>query len=211
MAPRKEPEPALAAPGLIGPNTIEKPPMGGPRSLRRTRNRPFAHVRLEVEIDPRTKDGDGAPAKSRRTGAASATRAEDPDTFVVLAAGTLHAMAARQFRQVDAWNLRPGGPLPTPEAKVDANGRVPIGDVIAALERAAQDGRSSGRSFRAVVSGADGNRVELALRRETLSRASRLTLDLFGEWTKLSVHALEGAVGDRLPVTHSEMVKYRFA
>jgi hypothetical protein len=211
MAPHKEPEPALAAPGLIGPMSIEKPPMGGPRSSRRSRNRPYAHVRLEVDIDPGPTAGGDEPARARRKGATSTRHAGTPETFLGLAVEMLHALASRQFRRVDSWVVRPEGAIVAPESKPESEGEVALGDLITSMEAAAKEPGRIGRSFRANVSDLEGNHVELALHHAILARTSKLQLDLTGKWTKLTVHALEGAIKDRLPVTRSEMVKYRYA
>jgi len=155
--------------------------------------------------------GGDEPARARRKGATSTRHAGTPETFLGLAVEMLHALASRQFRRVDSWVVRPEGAIVAPESKPESEGEVALGDLITSMEAAAKEPGRIGRSFRANVSDLEGNHVELALHHAILARTSKLQLDLTGKWTKLTVHALEGAIKDRRPVTRSEMVKYRYA
>lgn len=211
MAPPKEPEPALAAPGLTGAMSIETPPMGGPRSNRRSRNRPYAHVTVEMEIDPARKDTERSPVRERRVGSASRSETSDAASLLVQAAELLHAVAAHQFRRVESWTLHPSSVTIPDDRRGASDASVPLGALVKAIEAVARDPTKRARSFDAVVSDRAGQRVGLRLRHATLSKRTVLNLDLSGTWTKLSVHSLEGAISDRLPVVRSEWKKYRYA
>jgi hypothetical protein len=201
MAPPKESEPALAAPGLTGAMSIEKPPMGGPRSLRRSKNRPYAHVALELEVDATGKDPE-TPSKDKTT--------IDASGILGQSVGLLHALAKRRFRTVETWSVHPGGlDLPPKDDDGKKNG-VGVGDLVAAIESRGNQGDADARSFTALLTDLAGQHVAVKLRHATFSKRRVLELDLTGSWTKSTVHALEGSIAERLPVVKSEWKSYRY-
>ncbi|MCI4370729.1 MAG: hypothetical protein L3J81_05305, partial [Thermoplasmata archaeon] len=209
---RKEPEPALAAPGLTGPFSIEQPsPLSGPRANRRARNRSYSHVHLEVDLDPKPKDPEGVPVLERLAGAVSERKIVEKGTLLVLAAATLHALSSRQFRRVDHWEVTPGGWLPPPSKGTDAVGREPVGDLLAALEGGAWDAVAKARAFSARLSDLQGNHVDVTVRRVHREHRHAMSLDLWGSWTKAKLTELEGSVAERLPVVRSTMTKFQYA
>ena len=211
MPPPKENEPALAAPGLGGPTSILKQPISGPRSSRRGRNRPFSHVHLEMDLAPEPKDPTGVPALERLAGFLRERKVVEKGTLVLMAAATLHALAARRFRRVDHWEVAPGGWLPPPRPGKDPDAAEPVGELLEALESEAWASVGSARSFSARLSDLSGGRVDVIVRRVHRERRHALSIDLWGSWTKATVKDLEGSLSDRLPVIRSTMTKYQYA
>ncbi|MCI4327538.1 MAG: hypothetical protein L3K16_07910 [Thermoplasmata archaeon] len=207
---RKEPEPALAAPGLIGPFSIEKPPGIGPRSARRSRARSYRHVHLEVDLAPQPRDPKGVPALVRLSGLLKERRIVEQGTLIVLAAATLHALSARRFRRVDHWEVSPGGWLPPPRPSESPDGSEPVGDLIEALEGGGWEPVAIARSFSVRVSDLSGGRVDVTIRRIHRERRHALSLDLWGSWTKATVKDLQGSLAERLPVDQVTMTKFQY-
>src|SRR5580693_1847460 len=109
MVPPKEPEPALAAPGVEGLLAGPKSPISGPRSSRRSRNRSFSHVHVEVDLAPKPYDPTGVPVLEKLVGLLTERKIVEKGNLILLAAATLHALSARRFRRVDTWEISPGG------------------------------------------------------------------------------------------------------
>lgn len=215
MTPPKEPEPALAAPGIIGANSIERPSVlgapTGPRSNRRARNRSYSHVHLELDLAPKPK----TPAKDalleRLVGWLTAREIVEQGTLIVLAATALHALAASGFRRVEQWDVAPGGWLSTPSVSKDPDSDEPVGHLLDALE--ADGGKSVGSAdtFSARLSDHRGNHVALVVRRVHSGRGHALSLDLHGDWTRAAVKGLTGSIAERLPVVRTTMTKFQYA
>jgi hypothetical protein len=211
MAPHKETEPALAAPGIGGPNSIEGPGVLGPRSARRTRNRSYSHVRLEIDLASEPKDPAGVAPLERLAEWLHAKKIVEAGTLIVLAAATLHALSARGFRRVEQWDVSPGGSLPAPAAGTDPDAEEPVGHLLKALEADAGASVGSADSFSARLSDQSGGHVDVVVRRVHAERGHGLTLDLHGDWTKAAVKDLTGALAERLPVLRSTMTKFQYA
>jgi hypothetical protein len=211
MAPHKEPEPALAAPGIGGPNSIEGPGVLGPRSARRSRNRSYSHVHLEVDLAPEAKDPAGVAPLERLAEWLNAKQIVEQGTLIVLAAATLHALSSRRFRRVDRWEVSPGGWLPPRSPGKDSDAAEPVGELLKALENDAGASVGSARSFSARLSDLAGGQVDVTVRREHGGLAHAMTLDLRGNWTKAAVKDLTGALSERLPVLRTTMTKFQYA
>jgi hypothetical protein len=132
-------------------------------------------------------------------------------TLILLAAATLHALSSRRFRQVDHWEVAPGGWLPPPRPGKDPEGEEPVGYLLDALESGAWSSVGSARSFSARLSGPSGARVDVVVRRVHGERRHALSLDLWGSWTKETVDDLVGSISARLPVVRSTMTKFQYA
>jgi hypothetical protein len=211
MAPPKEKEPALAAPGIGGPNSIEGPGVSGPRSARRSRNRSYSHVHLEVDLAPEPKDSAGIAPLERLAELLSAKNIVEQGTLIVLAAATLHALSARRFRRVDHWEISPGGWLPPARPGKDPEAEEPVGHLLKALESDSGASVGSADSFSAQLSDLAGGHVDVIVRRVHGGHGHALTLDLRGDWTPAAVKDLTGALSERLPVLRTTMTKFQYA
>jgi|HubBroStandDraft_4_1064222.scaffolds.fasta_scaffold110642_1 hypothetical protein len=211
MVPPKEAEPALAAPGIGAARSITATPITGPRSSRRSRNRSYRHVHLELDLAPRPADPAGEPLLERLEGFLREREVVEAGTLIRLAAATLHGLAARRFRRVDHWEISPGGWLPPPKPGKDPEASEPVGELLEALEGGAWQSVASARSFSARLSDLAGQRVDVTVRRVHRERRHALSLDLWGSWTKATVSDLEGSLGSRLGVVRSTMTKYEYA
>ena len=212
MTPGKEPEPALAAPGIEDLGTPRLRPGSGPRSSRRARNRSYRHVHLELDLAPGTPDPAGIPLLERLAALLRERRIVEKGTLVLMAAATLHALASQRFRRVDHWEVTPGGWLPPPRAGTSPYSE-PVGDLLTALESGAWPSVGSARTFAARLSDLSGARVDVVVRRIHRERRHALMLDLWGAWTPAAVKDLTGAISSRLPVvrTHDDQVRVRLS
>jgi hypothetical protein len=202
----------LSAPGLIGPNSILNPPWSGPSSGRRTRNRPFSHVHLEVDLKAGSGGSTGLPFWERIESVLAEREIVENADLVWLTARTLHALASRQFRRVDHWEVAPGGWLPPPEyASVRAGDAEPVGQLLGALESGGGPIIAKARSFSVRVSDLHRNRADVTVRRVHRQRRHALSVDLWGSWTKETINGLVGALADRLPLSKTTMTKYQYA
>jgi hypothetical protein len=211
VVPPKEAEPALAAPGTGELLATPKQSISGPRSNRRKRNRPYSHVHLEVDLTPEAPSSAGVPALEQLAGLLNEKKIVEQGTLILMAAATLHALAARRFRRVDEWEVVPGGALPPPAPGKDPDAAEPVGDLLTALESGAWASVGKARSFSASLSDLSGGRVDVTVRRVHRERRHALSLDLWGNWTHEAVKDLEGSLSQRLPVLKSEITKYQYA
>jgi hypothetical protein len=211
MSPPAPQPPALSAPGLVGPISIVDQPISGPRSNRRARNRPYAHVHLEIDLSAEP-NREAEPALLQRLEALlSEKEIVEAADLLRLAAGTLHALSARRFRWIDHWEVQPGGWLPLPERKKHQDAEEPVGELLKALESGAWAPAAKARSFSVRLSDKRGNRADVIVRRVHRERRHALSLDLWGSWTKASIEDVTGSLSARLPVSRSTMTKYQYA
>ena len=211
MVPPKESEPALAAPGVENLLSTPQQSLAGRRSTRRPSNVSYSHVRLEFDLAPEPPKTAGVPLLERLARFVGEQRVVEQGTLTVLAAATLHAVAAQRFRRVDHWEVTPGGWLPPPRPGTDPDSEEPVGHLLHALESGAGSSVSSAHSFSARLSDLSGGRVDLTLRRVHRESRHSLTIDLWGRWTKGAVKDLEGSISERLPVTRTRMTKFQYA
>ncbi len=210
MVPPKESDPALAAPGIGELLSPPKQFISGPRSNRRHRDRSYNHVHLELDLAPEPPDPAGVPPLEQLAGFLREKKIVERGTLILMAAATLHALAARRFRRVDHWEVSPGGWLPPPPPGKDPDASEPVGDLLATLESGAWASVGSARSFSARLSDLSGARVDVTVRRVHRERRHAVMLDLWGYWTKATVQDLVGSLSKRLPVVRSTMTKFQY-
>ena len=210
MVPPRESEPALAAPGIPELLSPPGPHLVGPRSNRRSRNRPYSHVHLEVDLAPEPPNPAGVPPLEQIAGFLREKKIVERGTLILMAAATLHALAARRFRRVDHWEVAPGGWLPPPRLRADPDASEPVGELLTTLQSGAASTIASARSFSARLSDLSGGRIDVTVRRVHRERRHALTLDLWGSWTKSTVADLVGSISERLPVIRSQMTKFQY-
>jgi hypothetical protein len=211
MVPPKEPEPALAAPGVEGLLAGPKSPISGPRSSRRSRNRSFSHVHVELDLAPKPYDPTGVPVLEKLVGLLTERKIVEKGNLILLAAATLHALSARRFRRVDTWEISPGGGLPAPPPGTDSADSEPVGDLLEALQSGAWSAVGKANTFSAHLSDLAGAQVEVVVRRVHREGRHALTLDLRGTWTQTTVDELKGSLSNRLPVERWTVTKVQYA
>lgn len=199
----------LSAPDLIGPISILNEPVSGPRSSRRSRNRPYNHAHFEIDIAGGAALRGDAPHLQQVEETLSKARAAGTPDLVLLAIGTLHALAARRFRQIDHWEVAPGGWLPLPAEKARHGSNEPVGDLLALLGGDGWSPLTKARSFSARLSDQQGHRIDIVVRRA--ERRHGVSLDLNGVWTRETIHDLLGSLSQRLPIAQATLTKYRYA
>jgi hypothetical protein len=211
MVPPNEPVPALAAPGIGGPNSILNPPWSGPRGGRRARHRSYRHVHLEIDLAPAPPNPAGVPPLERLAEFLQERKIVEQGSLILLAGGALHALSARGFRRVDHWELSPGGWLPPPPVGTDPEKEEPVGHLLSTLEGDDAKSVADARSFMARLSDFSGGRVDVVVRRLHRQRRHSLSLDLWGIWRPADVQGLVGAISERLPVERTTLTKYQYA
>ena len=212
VVPGSKSSPALSAPGLIGPVSILNQPLSGPRSNRRSKNRPFAHLHLEVDLDPSVeKPTEGSPLVGKLEAFLQERKVTESTNLLLLSAATLHAFAARRFRWIDHWEVTPGGWLPLPESKRSVReDREPVGELLKALENAAPESVAQARTFAVRLSDLRGNRADVVVRRVHRPKGHALSIDLRGVWTTATLDDLTGSLKSRLPVARTTLTKFQY-
>jgi hypothetical protein len=211
MAPNPEPIPALAAPGIGGPNSILNPPWAGPRAPRRARHRSYQHLQLQIDLAPTAPTAAGDPLIERLATLLQERKIVEKGTLLLLAGESLHALSSRGFRRVDHWEVSPGGWLPPPKPGTDPEKEEPVSHLLTALESDPGNSAATARSFSARLSDFSGGRVDLVVRRIHRQRGHALSLDLWGVWTPSAVQAVVAAIGERLPLARSTVTKFQYA
>jgi hypothetical protein len=209
MAPEKESEPALAAPGIGELLATPQQSLSGPRSLRRRRGRVLNHVQFEFDLAPEPTNTAGVPLLERLAQRLKERRVVEKGSLVQLAAAVLHALSSQGFRRVDHWEVEPGGWLPLPTKQKKPGAEEPVGDLLELLQSDIWSSIASARSFSARMSDFSGGRAEVVVRRvHRLHHA--LTLKVWRTMTKGQVEDLKGAIDHRLPVTRSTMTRFGY-
>jgi hypothetical protein len=211
VAPPRERAPALAAPGIGELLETPGPEITGPRSNRRRRDRPYSHVHLEIDLAPSPPEVAGAPALERLAEFLRREKVVEQGTLILLAAQTLHALAARRFRRVDHWEITPGGWLPPPRPRAGLDASEPVGELLTSLQSGPWSAAGGARAFSARLSDLSGARLDVTVRRVHREGRHAISLDLWGLWTRASVEALEGSLSKRLRVIRSRMTKFQYA
>jgi hypothetical protein len=202
--------PALSAPDVIGPTSILQQPISGPRSARRSKNRPYRHIHLEFDL-VRAAGAASPPGVLHRLEEWLGVRKIVESADLIRLSGTLlHALSARGFRRVDHWEVVPGGWLPLPEPSARPGKDETVGHLLTALDGVATPSVAKARSFRVRLSDLQGKHLDAQVRRTHRSGRHAITLDGHGVWTRDEVEALKGALARRLPIEHSELTKFQY-
>jgi hypothetical protein len=209
MAPDKETEPALAAPGIGELLATPQQSLTGPRSLRRRQARVFNHVQFEFDLASKPTITVGAPLLERLAQRLKERRIVERGSLVQLAAATLHALSSQGFRRVDHWEIEPGGWLPLRTQRQHPGEEEPVGELLDLLESGTWASIASARSFSARMSDFSGGRADVIVRRVHRFRHA-LTLKVWRTMTKGQVEDLKGAIDGRLPVTRSTMTRFGY-
>jgi hypothetical protein len=174
----------------------------------RRRPRVFAHVHLEVDLQPEVVREPGLPVFRQLEALIREREVVEIGDLLRLTAGALHALSSQGFSRVDHWETRPGGWLPLPEP---SHPQIiePVGHFLRALKDERWNRLGEARSFAIRLSSVGPNRADLLVRRIHRERVHSISLDLTGKWTPTAVRDLAGALRQRLPVLRAEVTAFR--
>lgn len=195
--------PALSAPDLIGPTSILDWPLGG--ASRKRRPRPFGRVLLEIDLRHERLDEPNVPVLRQFERLLREREVVGPADLLRLSAAALHGFAARGFRNVDHWEVVPGGWLPLPEPTHKSLAE-PVGHLVRALGSAEWQRFASAREFSVRLSGHPKIRADLHVRRVHRERGHSLSVELRGTVSPKEVEGLVRALRERLPILRSAVM-----
>jgi hypothetical protein len=201
--------PAVSAPDVVGPISIVDWPTAAAGSRRKRRSRPFAHVRLEVDLRQEHLARASIPLLTEFEQLLRERTVEEHGDLLRLSAEALHAFAQRGFTRVDHWELQPGGWLPLPEP-THASLAEPLGHLLRALQSDAWRPSAMARTFAVRLSGPARLRADLEVRRVHRERGHSISVDLRGTVTPHDVEGVVRALRQRLPVLRSVVASYAF-
>lgn len=210
MTSRRTSPIAASAPDLIGPTSILEWPTSLTPSRRARRARPFAHVRLEVDLTPEVVREPAVPVLRQVEAFLREREVVEVGDLLRLTARLLHALASAGFSRVDHWEVEPGGWLPLPEPGHTTLAE-PVGHLLRALQSDAWNRIAGARAFSLRLSGTVPFRADAVVRRVHRERVPSLSLDLRGKVAPTQVQDLVGAMRERLPVLRSRIAAYSYA
>lgn len=191
----------LSAPDLIGPTSILDWPLGWSGGRAR-RPRPFGRVLLEIDLSHERLEEPRLPLLRQFEQLLHEREVVGPADLLRLSAAALHGFASRGFRNVDHWEVVPGGWLPLPEPTHRALAE-PLGHLVRALASDEWHRFASAREFSVRLSGHPKIRADLRVRRVHRERGHSLTVELRGWVTTKDLEGLVRALRERLPILRS--------
>lgn len=210
MTPPPAPRlPSISAPDLTGPTSILDWPVAAAGVGRKRRARPFAHVRLEVDLRHEQLEEPGIPVLQQFERLLRERSVVEPSDLLRLSAGALHAFSVRGFSRVDHWEVEPGGWLPLPEP-THASLAEPLSHLVRALQSTEWRRVASARGFSVRLSGHPKIRADLVVRRVHRERGHSITMDLTGWISARELRGLVGALRERLPVLRSAVTEFSY-
>lgn len=206
----KAPVTPISAPDLTGPVSIVDWPtqLAGPGRARR--RRPFAHVHLDIDLQPEIVREPRWPVVRQMEALLREREIVEVGDLLRLEARLLHGLAAVGFTRVDHWEVEPGGWLPLPEPSHEQLIE-PVGHLLRALRSDAWRRLAEARAFSVRLSGPPTYRLDATARRLHRERLSTVSLDLRGRAFPRDVVLLVGSLHQRLPVLRSRVTAFAYA
>ncbi|MGI0131917.1 MAG: hypothetical protein ACREDK_02290 [Thermoplasmata archaeon] len=198
------PRPAVSAPDLIGPVSILNWPVAASAPRHHAKLGPLRHVHLEVDLTPGSERTSNLPVLREIEDALREAEVQELGSLISLTGGALHGFAAAGYRQVDHWEIRPGGWLPLHHLPKGPQA-VGVGLLLEAMKLRNWDKVEKAREFAGRLSGPGGRRLEFILRRVHRERRHSLSIDLFEPGTVEHVREVVAALSRHLPVLHSSV------
>jgi hypothetical protein len=201
------PRPRTARPNAVRPPAapaVEWPgEVAGFARGRRTDR--YRRVQLELDVEHERYRPEPVALLAPLTSLLHEREVEDAEDLLTMTAQVLRAFSTAGFRQVDHWEVRPGGWLPLPEP---AHPRLaePVAHLLRALSSTAWAPVGGARQFAARLSGPERLRLDLVVRRVHRERAHAVSADLWGRITRGAVDDLVVQVHDQLPLVRAEVV-----
>jgi hypothetical protein len=202
--------PAISAPDLTGPVSILNWPVASAGGHRPRKARPYAHVHLEIDLQPEIVRMPTHAIFDRLEALLKEREVVEIGGLLRLTAGALHAFAGLGFRRVDHWEVDPGGWLPLPEPS-HAQLAEPLGHLLQALEDPSWKGLAARRGFSVRLSGPGTYRADLEVRRLHRERRHSISIDLRGRFPKSTVQDVVDALRRRLPVLRAAVSEFAYA
>ncbi len=206
MTPPAFPAGGLSAPDLTGPTSILNWPISGPRSQRRRKQRPFAHIHIEVDLRPETLAANGGIVGRIEKVLREREVVESAD-LLRFTAGVLHAFSAAGFVRIRHWEAQPGGWLPLPEDRSGARSEEPLGHFLRALRGDAWSQLKASRSFSMRLGAMGDLHADVVIRRLHRERHHTVSIDLRGRFPEATVDDLVGALRSRTPVRSTKVTE----
>jgi len=202
--------PGLSAPDLVGPTSFLDWPTQGPSSKRRRKARPYAQLRLEIDLHPEIVREPSVRVFERLEALLQEREVVEVGDLLRLTARVLHAFSAVGFGRVDHWAVEPGGWLPLPEGSHDRP-EEPVGHLLRALEDPAWSGLGGRRSFALRLSGRIPYRADVVVRRLHRERRHALTVELRGKVPHDDVRRIVAALAERVPLVRAHVTQFVYA
>ncbi|MGI0155622.1 MAG: hypothetical protein ACREDE_05765, partial [Thermoplasmata archaeon] len=180
---------------------------GGPSRPRRAR--PFAHVRLELDLRHERLSEPAVPVLRQFERLLRERSVTEPLDLMRLSAGALHAFSARGFTRVDHWEVQPGGWLALPEP-THASLAEPVGHLLRAVHSTEWRRVELAREFSVRLSGHPKIRADLVVRRVHRERGHSVTIDLRGTIAPADLDRLVRALRERLAVLRSAVTEFSY-
>jgi hypothetical protein len=198
----------LSAPDLTGPTSILEWPLTLAGRTRR-KARPFGRVLVEIDLRHERLDEPNVPVLRQFERLLREREVIGPVDLLRLSAAALHGFTAQGFRQVDHWELTPGGWLPLPEPTHKSLAE-PVGHLIRALGSAEWERFAAAREFSVRLSGHPKMRADLRVRRVHRERGHSVSVDLRGWVTVKDLEGLVRALRERLPILRSAVTEIEY-
>jgi hypothetical protein len=200
---------AASAPDLTGPTSILNWPTQVAGSGRQRRVRPFAHVRLEIDLRHERLAAPTVPLLGEFERLFRERPVVEHDDLLRLSGEALHAFAQRGFTRVDHWEIEPGGWLPLPEP-THVSLAEPVGHLARALKSEAWRPFALARVFAVRLSGHPKIRADLEVHRVHRERGHSITIDLRGWISGKDLEGVVRAIRERLPVLRTTVGAFAY-
>ena len=171
-------------------------------ALGRAGARRLAFVRVDLDLVPAMEHVSGLPLLGGLQDVLREAEVTEEGDLLSLAAGALRAFEQAGFRQVDHWEVRPGGWLPL--HRVPTSPRTgTVGHLIAAMRFDEWRSVRGAREFAARLSAPGVGHAEFSVRRVHRERRHSLTLGLAGAFGRSQVERVVAALAHTLPVLYA--------
>jgi len=197
--------PPLSAPDLIGPVSILNWPISGASQRRKGPPRPFRHALLEIRLRSSSVQVSKNPILRGLEEALHAAPVVESGAFGRRVVAALHGLSARGFRTVARWQIHPRDILPAPDTNTE-----PVSQLLDALMQGGGSGWAKAARFEAELLDGSGNRAAITLQRLHRQGTPGVVLELTGSIPPDDLHAIVGALAQRLPLASSHLVRYTY-
>lgn len=188
-----------SAPDVVGPVSLLNWPVVAAGRRPRGPQRPFRHVRLEIDLAP----DPAAPSPNVLLRPLEHALGELPvrerGSLAELARAVLHGFSAAGYQGVTSWKAGRIGSPARPDREAASPPRR-VGEVLTDLSGRTDPSLGRARQFSARLRGTGDRRAVVVLRRIHRERRHSLTVDLSGTFQREEVHALVAALHRHLPV-----------
>ncbi|MCI4365957.1 MAG: hypothetical protein L3K10_07895 [Thermoplasmata archaeon] len=184
------------------------PRLEWPRTLARTGSAPgtirYRQLQLELDVAHEGYRSEPFPILAPFASFFHEREVEGVDDLLQMTARALEAFSRSGFREVDHWEVRPGGWLPLPEPAHERLAE-PVTHLLRAFLDASWAPVRTSRTFAARLTGPGGTRLDFTLRRVHRERTHALSVMAWGPITRGAANELVARVHERLPLVRAEV------